>query len=60
LKYGSSTGKAVSIPQGASNVTVEIQVRKYENANSEVPVEVAVPGQYASLQMFRKGSGFII
>lgn len=60
LKYGGSTGKAVSIPQGASTVTVEIQVKKYENANSEVPVEVTVPGQYAALQMFRKGSGFIV
>lgn len=60
LKYGGSTGKAVLIPQGISNVTVEIQVKKIEFAIAEPPVDTYVPGQYASLQMFRRGSGFIV
>ena len=60
LRYGAQTGKAVLIPKGASLVTIAIQVKKSELINSEVPVDTNVPTQNAILQMFRKGSGFIV
>lgn len=60
LKYSTQTGKAVSITKGASNVTVYIQVKKIELYNAETPVETRISTQNAILQMFRKGSGFIV
>lgn len=60
LKYGSQTGRAVAVTKGVSDITVEIQVKKSELINSEVPVDTEVPTQNAVLQMFRKGSGFIV
>jgi len=60
LKYSSQTSKAVSIPSGTSVVSVEIQVKTIEMLNSETPVSTSVPTQNAILQMFRKGSGFIV
>ena len=59
LKYGSQEDKAVSIPAGESNVSVAIQVFGKEYVNSEIPEEITLSTQNATLQMFRKGSGFI-
>lgn len=59
MSYGGQVGKVISIPAGTGTVSVTIQVKGRDNGTNSIS-RTRLPAQSIVLQMFRKGSGFIV